>query len=116
MAKGNLTRQKWDVGAMDRQIVLRQYTATTNDYGEETLSWSDLATVWAKVDYPVTGTDERQSSAQPTAFQTVVFTIRYRTDVEPKMRVEYGSDELDIIAVSEIGRRAFTVIEAQKRQ
>lgn len=111
-----MTRQKWDVGTLDRQVVLRDYTESTNDYGEETISWSDLATVWARVEYPKTGTDERESAAQPTAFQTIYFTIRYRSDVEPKMRIQYGSDELDIIAVSEIGRRAFTVIEAQKRQ
>lgn len=104
------------IGAMDERVTLRQYVETLNDYGEQTLTWSNLATVWAAVEYPKTGSEERVSSAQPTAFQTLFFRIRYRSDVEPKMRVQYGSDELDIISVSVIGRKQHLMIEAEKRQ
>ena len=104
------------IGMLDERVTLRSYVATLNDYGEQTLAWSDLATVWARVEYPATGSNENVAAAQPTAFQTLFFTVRYRSDVEAKMRLTYGSDELDIIAVEVIGRKQHLKIEAQKRQ
>ena len=104
------------IGQLDERITLRQYADATNDYAEPVTTWSDLATVWTRVEYLNKGNAENVESGQPTVFQTVAFTIRHRTDVDEKMRVMYGSDEHDILSISTIGRKQFLKIETQVRK
>lgn len=104
------------IGELDERITVRSFTVATNDYGEETLTWGDLATTWAKVEYLNAGNGEEVSSGQPTVFQTIAFTVRYRSDVTEKMRISYRGEEHDILNISEIGRKHFTQIETQRRK
>lgn len=74
-------------------------------------TWTDLATVWANV-RELRGT-ERFEAAQLTALVDAYFTIRYRPDVVPHMRLNYEGDLFDIQEVLELPRREGLQLEAK---
>ncbi len=98
---------------LDRRLTLRAPTSTKDDFGEETETFSDIATVWCGVDVK-TGREITQAS-QEVAINEKSFIIRYRTDVDEKCILIYDEKTYDIISVYEIGRKRFLQIMAQKR-
>lgn len=62
------------IADLDRRITLENQTRLSNDYGEETVSYSTYREVWAKVDWQGGGINEE--SAKITATGKVVFYIR----------------------------------------
>ena len=100
-----------DPGFLDRRVTIQQFTSSSNEFGEVIETWTDLATVWANV-RELRG-EERVESARLTAVVDTYFTIRYRTDVEPKMRLSYEGELFDIIEVLELPRREGLQIEAK---
>jgi SPP1 family predicted phage head-tail adaptor len=103
-----------DPGFLDRRITLQAYTSSENEFGEVIETWTDLATVWANV-RELRGT-ERFEAARLTAVVDAFFTIRWRTDVVPKMRVSYEGELFDIQAVMELPRREGLQLEAKWRE
>jgi len=91
-------------GELDRLVKLQKYTTSQDSYGEETKSWTDIATVWAhKKDLKGT---ERWLAMQPLAKVTCIFVIRYRADVSPLCRlVEPDGRTYDIKVAVEVGRK-----------
>lgn len=59
--------------------------------------WADLAEVWSKKQW--TGGRETYRAAQVVPDASVVYTIRYRSDIDAKMRIKDGSDYYYIGAV-----------------
>ena len=116
MKKSALDRQLPDLGRMDTKIYLQQITETRNRTGGVTETWDDWLESWAMIDYPQTGTDEKQSANQQTAFLRVKFTIRYRDGITEKHRVRYGDRFFDILSVVPIGRNHILEITAEKRE
>lgn len=114
MKKYTALNTKIRIGDLDRQITLRALTTSRDTFGEEIQTWSDLATVWAKVDYS-TGF-ERFEGEQETAFTGVVFYIRHRTDLNQKLRIVYENEEYDIKGIHEVDRRFFLKIIAELRE
>lgn len=102
-------------GELDRRITLQQATEGKDAAGGLTLSWADLASVWAKVT-PLGGR-EPFTAAQEAAFADTRFTIRWRSDVTPgaKMRVLHDGRTYDILAVFEPVRREVVDLLAQAR-
>lgn len=89
---------------MDRLITIQDKVTTTNSFNEPVAtSWSDVATVYAKVEEDI-GHESYQSD-QLTERQLVSFTIHYRTDIDVQMRIEYNERYYDIKSKVEIGRR-----------
>lgn len=73
--------------------------ATTDDYGGETLAWSTVATVMAKVLYG-TGSERRQA-AQESTQQAVTIMVNWTptlADVGPKDRASFDGFAWDITA------------------
>ena len=91
------------VGAMDRRITLQTATETQDGYGEPVPTWSTLATVWASV-RPERASEQFEGDQEHATRQTI-FRIRYRSDVNEKTRISYGSQVYDITGIIEIGRR-----------
>ena len=95
-------------GTMDRRIAIKRATLTTNAYGERVETWATLATVWAEIQYKEGSGKESIQSEQIYTSQPVEFIIRYSSDVasiRPSDRVAYNSDNYQIEAIQEIGRR-----------
>jgi SPP1 family predicted phage head-tail adaptor len=99
-------------GKLDRRITIQRQTVTQDSYGQDVVTWTDLATVWAEVG-AVRGI-ERFAAMQTVAEVDTRFVIRHR-DVGPKDRISYGGRTYDIKSVIEIGRREALEIHAQAR-
>lgn len=91
------------IGVMDREITIQRMATTENAFAERVETWSDLLTVWAFAEFPVSRQDEEITEGLNLATAPVNFTIR-KTDVTVKDRVIYDGNRYDIINVSEVGR------------
>lgn len=100
-------------GALDRKLTLRHATMTTDKYGEEVPTWTDLATVWAsKVDIR---DSERIQAAATGASVTTRFQIRWSTVVKAlttKDQVVCEGRAYQVTAIKELGRRSGLEITA----
>ncbi len=98
---------------LDRRITLQKYGITYNADNEPIEGFTDLATVWASVQYASDG--ERVRAAEVGATITIRFQIRYSSTVagvNPKDRVVYDGKTFDVSAVKELGRREGLEISA----
>jgi SPP1 family predicted phage head-tail adaptor len=87
------------IGRLRHRITIEQATVTRDAYGGETLTWGTYATIWALVT-PVRG-QERQISAAAQELATLAYQVRmrYRSDIDPRMRVVWGTKVLDIESI-----------------
>ena len=102
-------------GQLDRRITLQSRTTAADAFNTPIETWSDLATVWAKVEYPSTGSDEDTASGLNVARRRVDFTIRHRTDVGFVERVRYSGGTYDIERIAELGRNDFLKLTTEER-
>ena len=85
------------VGDMRHKItIVRVEHHTVADTGETEEVVSDVATVWAKKE-DLSGREWFQAQQAQSAI-TTRFTIRFRDDIYPQMRVRHGIDEYEITA------------------
>ena len=96
-------------GKLRRRVTIQEPEVTIGATGGEVTTWADLATVWANIK-PLSGQEllaARQSVA--TALVSTQIEIRYRSDVNSKMRVAHGSQQTyEIVAVLPDERQTFT--------
>ena len=90
-------------GKLDQRVTIQQKSATRAANGEEFITWSDVATVWAAV-LPIRGR-EFFAAAQMQDSVDYRVNIRYRTGVVREMRLLWRSSPLDIVSVIENGRK-----------
>ena len=108
----NIRQEVW-IGDMDRRITIQSGSVTVNEYHGESLTWADVATVWAKVDWQASP-DESQQADRKTATTKVDFTIRYAAAYrDKKLRISYDGMLFDVQTVLEIGRRRFLKLETK---
>lgn len=103
-------------GQLDRRVTLQTRTTAANAYNEPVETWSDLMTVWAKVEYPISGSDEETEKGLNIARRRVYFTIRHRTDIGFIERVTYDSGTYDIERIAELGRNDFLKLTTEERR
>ena len=72
-------------GRLTQRVRIEQPVVTRNTLGEEVLSWTTLADVWAEV-RPLS-TRELVTLRAEYAEVTTMITIRYRAGITAKMRV-----------------------------
>lgn len=85
------------IGRLNRRITIQSKTVTRDAYGGESISWTDVATVWAAV-LPIRGR-EYVAIRQAGAEITTRFVIHYRSGITPAMRVVHGDANYDIVEV-----------------
>jgi len=91
-------------GDLRHRITIQQRSTSEDAVGQLLLTWTDVATTWAKVEQ-LAGRELMTASAE-RAENTARITIRYRSDLVEKMRILYGAIIYDITSVSDIeGRR-----------
>jgi len=103
------------IGELDRRITLESVVKTTNDYGEEVLSWNTYLTVWAAVEW--NGGMENEESDKITATSKVVFTVRnIGNAVDETYRILYKTKYYYIQAINEIdGREMFLELLTEQK-
>lgn len=84
-------------GQMRERITFQKKIETRNSFNEVEISYSDHVTVWAQV-LPNAGTKFYQA-LQGTSQVSGEIHIRYRSDIEPTMRILYGNRYLEIISL-----------------
>ena len=110
-----LTTQKETIGQLDRRITLQTRSTSVNSYGESVETFTDLATVWAKVEYPLTGSMESQEQKIHLVESRVEFTIRERADILYTSRIVYNGKTFDVERISEVGRGGYLKITTEYR-
>lgn len=90
-------------GQLRQRVTIQEKSVTRNSYGEEVITWSDVATVWASVE-PLSGR-EFLDAQRAGAEVTTRIRIRYRSGIAPEMRVTYGDHVYDIKAVIDVEER-----------
>lgn len=86
-------------GELNRRVTITQLGAL-DDLGQPTGTPTTIATLWAKRQ-PQRGR-EVVTAGTIGSEQTEVFTIRYRTDIMPKMRLEYAGITYQIETITEV--------------
>jgi len=81
-------------GLLDQRITIEQKAIFRNNIGEETESWSTFATVWAQ--YRPVRVSERLAGAQLQAEFDTVFRIRFRSGIDPEMRVVWRGQRFEL--------------------
>ena len=84
-------------GQLRHRVTLQSKTEARNDYGEPEHTWSDEATLYAKVD-PLSA-DERTDAQQVGSQRTHKVTIRYRPGVTSEKRLRFDGRTLNITSV-----------------
>jgi len=96
-------------GQLDRRITIKNFSETTDSFGQQVKSFSTLASVWANVVEKIGS--EGEDGDMIAATKKVEFIIRYRTDVNEEMRISYNSNTYKIQAIqSADARKAFLKI------
>ena len=87
------------VARMRQRVTLQQLVETADGAGGAARSWSDVATVWAQVTPLVGGRSERLFAGQLQGEVTHRIVMRYRSGVNVRMRVLYGTRSMNIRSV-----------------
>lgn len=91
-------------GKRDRRITFQRRTVTRDtNTGRDTITWPDVATVWASKT-ELTGR-ELLLAQQMVATAEVRFNIRWRSDLLASDRISCEGKTYDIQHLAEIGRR-----------
>lgn len=81
-------------GFLRERIRIEQESNVSDGQGGSTLSWTEVDTVWSRVS-PVRGREVLQGQqVQDETMHRI--TIRYRTDITPKMRVVWRGRIMNI--------------------
>lgn len=97
---------------LDRRLIIQEPAETRDDYGQEVLTWSTFATVWAGVKLNI-GKESFQTSERVKE-RVVDFKVRYRTDITSNMRLLYDSNYYEIEDVVELGREDGLIIRGSR--
>lgn len=99
-------------GELDQRVTLRRQVRTPDEMGGDTVAWTDIDEVWAKV-RPMTG-NERQHSDRVNLQANYVIVIRHRDDVTERDIVVWKGTEFNIRFAKEQPRSRFLALEAEK--
>tara|TARA_R100001594_G_scaffold73615_1_gene108159 strand:- start:12 stop:356 length:345 start_codon:yes stop_codon:yes gene_type:complete len=111
------------IGELDRVINIENYSASQDSYGEQVFTWSNLITVWAKMEFR--GGNVKDENNDVVATKKVIFTIRNQggliDSVNETMRVAWGNrgGRTSYFMINDIkevgGRNRFLELETEKK-
>jgi SPP1 family predicted phage head-tail adaptor len=100
------------LGNFDRYIVIESYTEAADSYGEKVQTWTTYHSTFANMN--TTGGTEQISADELTGKLNVDWTIRYKSGINEKMRVNYGSNYYQITAVLLEGRDNRMILQSYR--
>jgi SPP1 family predicted phage head-tail adaptor len=90
-------------GEYRNRIKLRKPVHTLNSFLESITTYITVATVWAAIDWE---SGRRFESAKQLNAETQgVIRIRYRTDIRPDWRIQYGNRCIEILSIANLKER-----------
>jgi len=96
-------------GELRHRVTFKEKSVTRNDFNEEVITWTEVATVWASVE-DLSGREfyeARRAGAQVTTR----IRMRYRSDIAPEMQATWDGHTYDIEAVTDpTGRKRELVV------
>ena len=102
-----------NAGLMDELVTVQQFTTTTDsNTGEKLQSWSTYSTPWSRIQEGESGSESVDSDRRE-AKQTVTFTMRYDSGINPKMRIVRENIYYNIINIADLERRMSLKIESE---
>lgn len=87
-------------GKLRHRIIIKQPTEVQSDTGDETLTWSTLATVWASVE-PIRGREQIMADASMSEC-THRIRLRYVSGLTTQCRIEHKSRTIEIVHIGNI--------------
>lgn len=86
---------------LNQRITIQEPSETEDGYGGTTVSWSDVATVWAEVKpfNTISQSTERFNDSQLLTIQSYRITIRYKSNINTQMRVQFDGRVMNIRGV-----------------
>lgn len=94
-------------GDFDQRIVIQNVSEAVDQFGQRVQTFSTLAAVWAKVEEK-SGV-EGEMSYQLIAERKVQFLIRFRSDINERMRISYRSKIYEIESIISDDARKHTM-------
>lgn len=85
------------------RVRIEQRAVADDGYGGQTVSWAELATVFAQVEPIYTANGEREWAEQRNASAGYRVRMRMRTDVNASMRLVWKTHVLSIHSIHEQG-------------
>jgi SPP1 family predicted phage head-tail adaptor len=102
-------------GHLDRTLVIEQPVVTRDAAdGSQVVTWSAVATVWAQLLESSTSGDEMMRDGVLSYGRPSRVRIRWRSGIEPTMRLNIGGRLLQILGTAEIGRRRLLEISCRE--
>ena len=86
-----------DIGKMRHRVTIQSPSSTQDSYGQPTVTWTDAATVWARIETLAAREAEVAQRIYPTAEHKV--TMRYRSGVTSDCRLKFGNRYLNVLSV-----------------
>lgn len=102
------------IGELDRQIVIQEPVVTNGSANSDIIdSYTEFETVWAKITEK-TGT-EGVEAGRNTYLQSTIFTIRYISGLNTRMRITFNGFVYWIVSITETAgsRRGYLDIVAE---
>lgn len=90
-------------GRLRNRVTVQSMSTTQDAVGQETISWTDVATVWAQIN-PLSGRDYYTQSGEHAEI-THEILMRHGTTVRPGDRIVYGSRNFDVRAALTVQER-----------
>ena len=87
------------IGDLRHRVTIEKKIVTIDAYGDEVVSWAEVATVWAAVE-PLSGREFLEGRRLENEINHRI-RIRYREGLTPSMRVVWGPRAFDIESVIE---------------
>lgn len=114
-APKTVTYRPPDLGSMNERLTLQMPVQTQGARGGVETTYSDYATIWARVHYPARSGREGIAAEQEIVITPVEFTIRFREDVKENWRILHRDEYYDIINIRRpYGRFGQMVLVGQK--
>jgi SPP1 family predicted phage head-tail adaptor len=96
------------IGALQHRITLQSPVETPDEGGGRTVTWSDTATVWARIESSAGKQIVRAGDLEPQTLYRL--TIRFRTGVSAAMRVVWNSKTIALTSVYDPDGRARSLV------
>ena len=94
-----------EIGRLNHRVTVQSRTTTTDAYGQQLDTWSDLATVWANIK-PIGGRERLRAMAMESTLTHTVM-VRYRAAFTPPIlmgarRIAYQGRIFNIVAARDV--------------
>ncbi|MEM6498724.1 MAG: phage head closure protein [Pseudomonadota bacterium] len=88
-----------EIGRLRHRVTIQYPARSYDEAGGATIAWPPLATVWAQI--KLRSGRETFEADSPSARSIYRVVIRYRSDVDPTMRLLWGDRVLQVVAVGD---------------